>query len=493
MCISDSHDTSDPSLTYDLIAEFDTPGDAQAVALASGIAYVADGSGGLQVINFLPFDANGQAPIVTFNSSASDADEGTPGIQVEEGETIRLDLGISDDVQIRNVELLVNGQVVLNDVSAPYELAFAAPALSEGASSVTISVRATDTGGNSTTSDSVVFEIIPDNTPPEVLTISPPADRLILVGESTVTISFNEPLDEATIAASDVTIQTEDGRIIAAKDLTLLVDDQVALFTFDPLPVGDHTLNFNLSDVTDRAGNAILTPPGSQPISVVDATAVWNDPAGGIWFDPSKWRDGIVPGSQDGVALVLDEDAIVTISASQTIDVERILLQGTLQLSFGTLTTDDFQGVTGALRQSGGTIANSTLSGESTFAVTVTGGLWSGVTLVSDAGVGDVFGRVLSVSDGLTVFGDLALRQSGSRVEFRGTQAVDGTGTITLENANAYLYMDCLLYTSDAADDLTRAAFCVWSEHKTIIQLYIRRNSSYSNTKLRSGDRIPAH
>ncbi|MBO9403261.1 DUF6851 domain-containing protein [Shimia sp. R9_3] len=430
------HDTSDPQNTYDLIAEFDTPGDAQAVELASGIAYVADGSGGLQVINFLPFDANGEAPTVTINSDASDADPSTDGIQVEEGKTIRLDLGITDDVQVRNVELLVNGQVVLNDVSAPYELAFAVPALSNGATNVDIAVRATDTGGNSTTSETITFEIIPDITPPEVLSISPYDGRLVLVGESTVSISFSEPLDPNTISEASVVVVSSDNTVISARDLVLLADGQVALFTFDPLALGDYTLSFDLSEVSDRAGNLVVSSPVSQSITVVDATAIWNDPAGGNWFDPTKWESGTIPTSEDGVAIVLDDDAIVAINGS-SVDVDRLLLQGNIQLSGGVFRTDDFEGNKGSFIQTGGVVADTDLKGTSEFNVELSGGLWSGVDLSVDAHVQS--SRRLDVRDGLTVDGRLGVEASG-RVYFQGVQSIDGSGLIELETPSSWLY-----------------------------------------------------
>ena len=36
-----------------------------AVAIASVIAYVADGTGGLQIVNYVPFDNQGNAPTAT--------------------------------------------------------------------------------------------------------------------------------------------------------------------------------------------------------------------------------------------------------------------------------------------------------------------------------------------------------------------------------------------------------------------------------------------
>jgi hypothetical protein len=124
------------------------------VALASGIAYVADGSAGLQVVNYLPFDTKGQPPTASISSP------GTAGPQLVEGSTIPVQVTVSDDVQVRNVELLLNGQVVANDVSAPFEFFATAPTLASGATQVTLQVRATDTGGNVALSNTLTYSLV---------------------------------------------------------------------------------------------------------------------------------------------------------------------------------------------------------------------------------------------------------------------------------------------------------------------------------------------
>ena len=80
-----------------------------------------------------------------------------PGVQVQEGTRITVTPTVTDDVQVRSVELLVSGQVVGNDVSFPFELSTALPTLAQnGSSVVTLQVRATDTGGNRTISAPLV-------------------------------------------------------------------------------------------------------------------------------------------------------------------------------------------------------------------------------------------------------------------------------------------------------------------------------------------------
>src|SRR5262249_20117133 len=120
---------SDPANTAAFLTQFTLPADPQSVALGAGIAFVADGTYDLQVINYRPFDNQGQAPTVTIRSSLPDLDPITPGAQVQEGTTFVLNAAIADDVQVRNVELLLNGQVVRNDVSFPFDLSVALPTI----------------------------------------------------------------------------------------------------------------------------------------------------------------------------------------------------------------------------------------------------------------------------------------------------------------------------------------------------------------------------
>ena len=142
---------SDPANTdtfSTLLTRFNLSDVPQDVALGSGIAFVATNSG-LEVVNYLPFDSQGQAPNVDI-STPVDIDEETEGIQALEGTTIPINTNVTDDVQVRNVELLVDGEVVSNDVSFPLDFSTIAPSITPDVNSTEIQVRATDTGGNST-------------------------------------------------------------------------------------------------------------------------------------------------------------------------------------------------------------------------------------------------------------------------------------------------------------------------------------------------------
>ena len=116
----DVFNSSNTSTAGQFVTQFALPVAAQGIAIGEGIAFVADGSSGLQVVNYLPFDTNGIPPTASISTTATDVDLITPGLQVHEGSTLPIQAVVNDDGQVRNVELLVNGQVVQNAVSFPF-------------------------------------------------------------------------------------------------------------------------------------------------------------------------------------------------------------------------------------------------------------------------------------------------------------------------------------------------------------------------------------
>src|SRR5262249_37483804 len=202
--VLDLFDVSDPSNSNSFLTRLALPAEPAGVALASGIAYVADGTGGLQVVNYLPFDTKGQSPTVSISTTVADVDPNTPGVQVLEGASIPVQVSIHDDVQVRSVELLVNGTVVQNDVSFPYDnLLAVAPTLASGASTVTLQVRATDTGGKSALSNAIALGIFRDTTPPQIVSLDPADGATPTQGLQAVRLFFSEPLAAATVSGSN--------------------------------------------------------------------------------------------------------------------------------------------------------------------------------------------------------------------------------------------------------------------------------------------------
>jgi hypothetical protein len=263
------HNAADPETTYALLPpEYPTPGSAESVAIGGGIAYVADGNGGLQVINYLDFDIDGVPPEISISDDAIDADPETAGIQVIEGERFTIIPAITDDVQVRNAELLVNGLVVANDVQFPFEFSVIAPNITADRDSVSVQVRATDTGGNSTVSNTLQFQLIEDTIPPSILKTTPNADQRVFFTPS-ISISFDESLDPEVfdLAAVSLTNLGQDGSAGGGDDVIVPVDSfefrsrdrQLVLFPGEPLDTGLHQLVIASTAIADRPGNLLAS------------------------------------------------------------------------------------------------------------------------------------------------------------------------------------------------------------------------------------------
>jgi hypothetical protein len=243
------YDITDPQNTNNVVFSVDTPGFTYGVALASGIAYVADGSGGLQVINYLPFDNKGVAPSVTITSRVVDLDPNQTGIQLLEGGSIAIQANVTDDVQVRNVELLVNGQVVSNDVSFPFDLQAIALSNDPNAPVVNVQARVTDTGGNTSLSNILTFDLVPDTIAPKIDSFS--------ANIRTATIRFSEALDTTNITAANFTLINSSNQTIVPENIQFRDGDRTIQLTYPALAVGNYQLVIDASQLSDRAGNVL--------------------------------------------------------------------------------------------------------------------------------------------------------------------------------------------------------------------------------------------
>ncbi|MDJ0660865.1 MAG: Ig-like domain-containing protein [Crocosphaera sp.] len=260
-------DISDPEETDVFLNRVDLlPAIPESVAIASGIAFVADGSGGLQVVNYLGFDNQGQAPTITINTSDIDLDPDLEGVQVLEGSSVPIQANITDDVQVRNVQLLVNGEVVSNDVSFPFDLnAIALPSIGN---SVTVQVRAVDTGGNATLSNLLTFDVVPDTFGPLVSSTTP-TEGIRRRSISGISVRFNEAIDGTLLNVNGIRLTNlgEDGVLGGGDDTVVAVrgfqlsETGRTLFITPPAEAdfiaGDYELRLDPSIISDRAGNPL--------------------------------------------------------------------------------------------------------------------------------------------------------------------------------------------------------------------------------------------
>ena len=97
-------------MTNNRLVTFPTPGQAYAAAISNGLALVADGSAGLQVVNYLAADAGSTPPTLALvtNQAAGTA---------QEGQLFRVTANVDDDVQVRAVEFYVDGVLERVDVA----------------------------------------------------------------------------------------------------------------------------------------------------------------------------------------------------------------------------------------------------------------------------------------------------------------------------------------------------------------------------------------
>nr|WP_161501232.1 Ig-like domain-containing protein [Rhodopirellula sp. SM50] len=264
---------SDPTNTNAFVTQYSLPSDPRSVALGAGIAFVANGVNGLQVVNYRSFDNLGQPPVVSIASPVADVDGGTAGIQLVEGSSIPIQVSITDDVQVRNVELLVNGQVVQNDVAFPFEFLATAPALASGATSVVVQVRAVDTGGNSSLSNVLSYGLVADTLAPSVIGTTPQSGQKVFFTPS-IDVRFDEPLDTALVNAGGVSLifLGADGVVGGGDDLTVplrsvesrVLGRRLSIYPANLLDAGNYHVTLDPSIVADRAGNHLAAPFGFE-------------------------------------------------------------------------------------------------------------------------------------------------------------------------------------------------------------------------------------
>ena len=199
--------TATPNNPDQFVTQLDLAGVPNDFAISRGIGYVAAGNR-LQVVNYQAFDSLGIPPTVSISTTAEDATP-APGLQVVEGSSLNVFADVLDDVQVREVELLANGEVVSGDATFPFDLSTITPLLTVGGNTLDLQVRATDTGGNVGLSNVINVEIVPDTMPPEIDSISPFSELKGFFGK---TVEFDvEVAGDNTQVGPPVMITIDDG------------------------------------------------------------------------------------------------------------------------------------------------------------------------------------------------------------------------------------------------------------------------------------------
>lgn len=295
-------DISDPAKTGEFLTRFDLPQNPQDATFAAGLVVIADGRGGLVIVNYQGIDAARIAPTGLLSVTSPDGDTDTPGTQLVEGSVAALQIEASDDVQVRTVELLRDGIVVQSDASFPFELFSILPALAQK-SSVTFQARVTDTGGNSSLTDRVEIMLLPDIEGPRLVSIDPNNNGFVATGEVQIEALFSEPLDPDTVTAANIQLRRTGGSTVNPTDISSIDGGRRVRLTYGSLSAGEYTLSVDGSRVTDVGGNPAGTEPITSTFEAINATNKWINPAGGDWSDAGNWSAGRIPDSTDVVVI----------------------------------------------------------------------------------------------------------------------------------------------------------------------------------------------
>jgi streptogramin lyase len=247
------YDTSDPTKTANRLLQIPLSGGARNVVISRGIAYVADTSG-LEVVNYLPFDNKGIPPQISISTSVASVDPNS--LKVVEGTTIPIRANAFDDVQVRDVQLLVNGQLVRDAVSFPFDFFAIAPTVAQSGSTFTIQAIATDTGGNTMLSNVITIGLVRDTFPPTIVSFVPPSNSSQVETIQRVQVRFSKAMAGSTINAMTIRVRDTSGNYYMPTLVELRDNDRLAELAFAPLLTGSYQIVVSGS-VTDRAGNAL--------------------------------------------------------------------------------------------------------------------------------------------------------------------------------------------------------------------------------------------
>ena len=248
------YDISDPAVTTAFTGAFPTPGRARAVALYNGLAYIADGEAGLQVINYRAVDTAGVAPTGQLLASVA-------GNEAVEGSVINVLADVQDDVMVRNVEFFANGQRIGTDGSFPYEVGLRIPQIESGGN-VEITAVVRDTGANVFRPAALNLRITADTEPPTVdvntnLSSQIITDRNPIEVDLDIADNVNLSLDSGAVSFE---IQAVDGAGQPTGTPVVLAAQRSGadLWSIESPGVGAYQLRIR---VTDGSGNVTWTDP----------------------------------------------------------------------------------------------------------------------------------------------------------------------------------------------------------------------------------------
>lgn len=322
----------DPADNENEVTEYRFDGETRDIAIAAGEAFVATGSEGLQIVRFLGIDTQGTAPTISATTLPEDVDDAVAGLQVFQGQTLTFDVATDDDIQVRSVDVIINGNTILSTVAYPWDLTVTLPTIEEiGTDLLDIQFRATDTGGNSTTTDPVQIQMVADVTPFEILDITPDdGDSLLPGAVRSITITFSKSVESDTVNSDTFQLTGPAGTLEPASISVRASGTEVQLtYPAGSFDSGAFALTIDADNVTDRAGTPLAASDvtSSFDIQVVDGQT-WIGITDGTWNDPVNWSSGRAPETGDDVVLPMPDGVTATISATAG-DMNSVNVSGT--------------------------------------------------------------------------------------------------------------------------------------------------------------------
>jgi hypothetical protein len=427
-----------------------TPGIAGAVSIYNGLTYLADGPNGLLVLNYTEADTMKIPPRIELKANfplgaISQAPSASPA---------RVKASVSDDVQVRNVEFYLDGQLIAADGNFPFEARFITPLLTATKTNFVIQARAFDTGGNSTSSDIFTVNLRPDSSSPKVRRVSPTGGGRVI---DRVTAYFTEVVDAGKLNATsfqilsagvDGLLDTGDDLLLSNASYSVRAENLSASARFSqPLPNGLYRVTLT-PGITDPNNNP-LEAPINWDFRVGNAS-YWTGSFTGSWQDPANWSTGAVPGTNDNVVIDVSYGTgrIIIEEADRARNLE--LFEELEVLSGSSLEVTDNLTAHRDLVLNGGIIRNTVIN------------LLDGSLIQAERGVGSTLRNVtvngnivtegsdwLQFQGGLTLNGTLTLSTNGSVIFGDSQTMTDGiiqfAGNSRVDNAQVLIQEDAIV------------------------------------------------
>ncbi|MEP4194774.1 MAG: VCBS domain-containing protein [Aliishimia sp.] len=312
-------DARDPENVDNQVTEYRFSGQTKDIEIAAGEAFLATGSEGLQIVRFLGIDTQGVAPEIGVTTLPEDVDDSVEGLQVFQGQTVRFDVETDDDLQVRSVEVLINGNVILSTVTYPWDLTVTLPSIADlGTDQLEVQFRATDTGGNATITDVVALQMVTDTTPFEVLSISPDDGADLLPGSvRSITVTLSKAVESDTVNTDTFVLMGPEGPIEPASISVRASGTQVQLtYPADVFGSGAYALTIDADTVTDKAGTMLGAVDVVSDFTIQTVSGqTWISSTDGTWNDAVNWSSGHSPVAGDDVVVPILDGVTATISA----------------------------------------------------------------------------------------------------------------------------------------------------------------------------------